>query len=114
MSGTELAAIIAASGFVLLVLFLAIPLLKLGRLIDRSSDTLIKVTEEIVPLVGEMTITLEETNRQLKKVDGITTDVASVTTNLSSLVAVLTSSVGGSLAKIAGLGGLARKFFGKR
>lgn len=114
MSGSEIASLIFAGGFVLLVLFLAVPIFKLGRLIDRSTDSISQVGEELAPLVREATITLEETNRQLKKFDSITDDVSQVTTNISSLVSVFTSSMGGSLAKLAGLSGIVRKFFGKR
>jgi uncharacterized protein YoxC len=114
MSGSEIASLLAAGGFVVLVLLLAIPILKLGKLIDKSSESVVQITEELAPLVAEMTITLEETNRQLKKIDGITSDVAQVTTNLASLVAVFTSSVGSQVAKLAGLAGIIRKFIGKR
>jgi uncharacterized protein YoxC len=114
MSGSEIASLVAAGGFVVLVLFLAIPILKLGKLIDRSSESLVQLTEELTPLVSELTVTLEETNRQLKKVDSITTDISQVTTNLASLVSVFTASMGGSLAKLAGLTGIIRKFLGKR
>jgi uncharacterized protein YoxC len=114
MSASEIASLIAAGGFVVLVLFLAVPILKLGKLIDRSSDSVVQMTEELTPLVSELTVTLEETNKQLKKIDGITTDVAQVTTNLSSLVSVFTASMGGSLAKLAGLTGIIRKFMGKK
>ena len=114
MSGTEMASLIAAGGFVVLVLFLAVPIFKLGKLLDRSSDSVSKLTEELTPLVSELTSTLEETNRQLKKIDSITSDVSQVTPNLSSLVAVFTASLGGPLAKLAGLSGVIRKFLGKR
>lgn len=114
MTGSEIASLVAASGFVLLVLLLAIPILKLGKLIDRSSDSVIKLTEEVTPLVSEMTVTLEEANKQLKKIDSITNDVSQVTTNISSVVAVITSSLGGPLARLAGLGSILSKFLGKR
>lgn len=114
MSGTEIASIIAAGAFVLLVLFLAIPILKLGKLIDRSAESVSLMTEELTPLVAELTVTLEESNRQLKKIDSITNDISSVTTNLSSLVSVFTSAMGGPLAKLAGLGGVLKGFLGKK
>lgn len=114
MSGSEIASLIAAGGFVLLVLFLAVPILKLGKLIDKSADSVTQMTEELTPLVAELTVTLEETNRQLKKVDSITNDVSSVTTNLASLVAVFTSSMGGTLAKLAGFGGVVGNLLGKK
>lgn len=114
MSGSEIASLIAAGGFVLLVLFLAVPILKLGKLIDKSADSVTQMTEELTPLVAELTVALEETNRQLKKVDSITNDVSSVTTNLASLVAVFTSSMGGTLAKLAGFGGVIGNLLGKK
>jgi uncharacterized protein YoxC len=114
MSGSEIASLVAAGGFVLLVLFLAIPILKLGKLLDRSAESVSQMTDELKPLVAELTVTLEETNRQLKKIDSITTDVSAVTTNLSSLVSVFTASLGGTLAKIAGYGGVMRNLLGKR
>ena len=114
MSGSEIASLVAAGGFVVLVLFLAVPILKLGKLIDRSADSLVSMTEELAPLVAELTVTLEETNRQLKKWDSITTDVSAVTTNLSSMVAVFTSAMGGPLSKLAGLGGLLSNLLGKK
>lgn len=114
MSGTEIASLIAASALVLLVLFLAVPIFKLGKLLDKSADSVSIMTEELTPLVAELTVTLEESNRQLKKIDSITNDISSVTTNLSSMVAVFTSAMGGPLSKLAGLGGVLKGFLGKK
>ncbi len=54
MSGSEIASLIAAGGFVLLVLLLAIPILKLGKLLDRSAESVSQMTEELTPLVAEL------------------------------------------------------------
>ena len=59
MSPSEIASLLAAGRFVLLVLFLAVPILKLGKLIDRSSESLVQMTDELTPLVSELTVTLE-------------------------------------------------------
>jgi uncharacterized protein YoxC len=114
MSPSEIASLLAAGGFVLLVLFLAVPILKLGKLIDRSSESLVQMADELTPLVSELTVTLEETNRQLKKFDGISTDVAQVTKSFASMVAIFSSSIGGPMAKIAGFAEIVRKLVGKR
>lgn len=103
MSGGDVAAIIAASGFVLLVLFLAVPILKLGQILDETRNALRDINENVGPLLTELTETVVETNKQLAKVDVITENVAEVTTNVSSLVAVFAASVGSPLVKIAGL-----------
>ncbi|MEY3999837.1 MAG: hypothetical protein RLZZ626_192 [Actinomycetota bacterium] len=44
MSGGDIAAIIAAAAFVLLVLFLAVPLLKLGRVLDETRNSIHDLT----------------------------------------------------------------------
>lgn len=103
MSGGDVAAIIAASGFVLLVLFLAVPLLKLGRVLDEMRNSIRDLNESVAPLLTELTDTVTETNKQLAKVDVITENVAEVTTNISSLVAVFSATVGSPLVKLAGL-----------
>ena len=102
MSGGEIAGIIAASGFVLLVLFIAVPLLKFGRVLDETRNTIHDLNEQSAPLLTELTETLTQTNKQLAKIDVTTADVAEVTTNLSSLVAVFSSAVGSPLVKLAG------------
>ncbi|MFM6980786.1 MAG: DUF948 domain-containing protein [Micrococcales bacterium] len=103
MSGGDIAAIIAASGFVLFVLFLAIPLVKLGAVLDETKDVVRTMNEEAAPLLSELTKTVQATNVQLAKVDSITENISSVTTNISSLVAVFSAAIGSPLAKIAGI-----------
>jgi uncharacterized protein YoxC len=103
MSGGDIAGIIAASAFVLFVLFLAVPLVKLGRVLDETRDTVRSLNEEVTPLLSELTKTVQSTNQQLAKVDSITDSISSVTTNISSMVAVFSAAVGSPLAKIAGL-----------
>ena len=103
MSGGDVAAIIGASGFVLLVVFLAVPLLKLGRVLDETRNSIRDLNESVAPLLTELTETVTETNKQLAKVDVITENVADVTTNISSLVAVFSATLGSPLVKLAGL-----------
>ena len=103
MSGGDIAAIIAASGFVLLVLFIAIPLVKLGGVLDETRDSIRDLAAQTTPLLTEITETAKEANKQLAKVDVITTNVAEVSSNISSLVAVFSAAVGSPLVKIAGM-----------
>ena len=103
MSGGDIAGIIAASGFVLLVLFIGVPLVKLGRVLDETRDSLRNISEEVTPLLSELTDTVQATNKQLAKVDVITENVSEVTGNVSALVALFASAVGSPLMKIAGI-----------
>ena len=45
MSGGEIAGLIAAGAFVLLVVLIAVPLLKLGRTLDETTLTIRQVRE---------------------------------------------------------------------
>ncbi len=102
MSGGDIAAIIAASAFVLLVLFIGVPLIKLGGLIDETRESVRELNQSVSPLLSEVTTTVSETNKALAKIDVITENVADVTTNINSLVAVFSASIGAPLLKIAG------------
>ncbi len=103
MSGGDVAAIIASVGFVVLVLFLGVPLLKLGQVLDETRNSIRDLNESTGPLLTELTETVTQTNKQLAKVDTITESVAEVTSNVNSLVAVFSAAVGSPLVKIAGL-----------
>ncbi|MEP7179685.1 MAG: DUF948 domain-containing protein, partial [Pseudonocardiales bacterium] len=58
MSGGEIAALVAAIAFVLLVVLLAIPLLKLGRTLDEATLALRKTHEGAAPLLADAQGTL--------------------------------------------------------
>ena len=101
MSGGEIAGLIAAGAFVLLVLLLAIPLLKLGRTLDEATLAIRKTHEGAVPLLAGAQTTLEQVNTQLEQVDGITKDVSNMTTNAAALTSIVSSTVGSPLIKVA-------------
>ena len=102
MSGGDIAGLIAAGVFAVLVGLLAIPLLKLGRVFDETSATIKEVRQGVTPLLDEATTTMSETNKQLARVDAITSSVEETTGNVSALVALFAATVGGPLIKIAG------------
>src|SRR5213592_3932731 len=108
MSIADIAALIAAVVFAVLVGLLAVPLLKLGRVFDEATLAIREVTAGVTPLLEETTETITEANRQLARLDTITGDVANVTGNLSALVALIASTVGGPLIKIAGFSAAVR------
>src|SRR5690606_12203447 len=101
MSAGDIAGLIAAIVFAVLVGFMAVPLIKLGRLLDETRRAVTELSSNVTPLLEEVTETVTESNRQLARVDVITTDVAEVTGNVSALVALVAASVGGPLIKIA-------------
>lgn len=101
MSGGAIAALIAAGAFVLLVLLLAIPLLKLGRTLDEATMALRRTHEGVAPLLADAKDTLGQVNTQLVHVESIAKNVNSMTTNIAALTSVVSSTLGGPLIKAA-------------
>ena len=114
MSGASWAAVVAAAAFVLLVLLLAIPLLKLGRTLDEATLAIRKTHEGAAPLLAGAQTTLDGVNQQLAEVEGITKGVSSITTNTAALTSVVSSTIGGPLIKIAAFSYGVRKTVGDR
>ncbi|TFC39413.1 DUF948 domain-containing protein [Cryobacterium sp. TMT2-14] len=102
MSGGDIVGLVFAAAFLMLVGFLALPLVKLGRVFDETTVAIRDLTHTVTPLLEESTKTIRETNAQLARVDTITSNVADVTGNVSALVALVAATVGGPLVKLAG------------
>ena len=101
MSVGEVAGLIAAAAFVLLVGLLAVPLLKLGGVLDETRHAIKGMSDETVPLINEVTTTVTTANAQLVRVDAITSNVAAATTNVSALTALLAATLGNPVIKLA-------------
>lgn len=102
MSGGDIAGLIAAGVFAILVALLAVPLIKLGRVFDETSTAIRELSDNVTPLLEEATTTVSETNKQLARIDTITSSVEETTSNVSALVALFAATVGGPLIKLAG------------
>lgn len=101
MTPTQIAALIAAGAFVLLVVLLAIPLVKLGRTLDEATTAIRKAQENSDPLFTGANSTLTHVNTQLERVDGITSNAKTVSGNVSALSSLFTATLGGPLVKTA-------------
>ena len=101
MSVGDIAGLIAAIAFVLLVGLLAIPLLKVGKVLDEARRLVRGVTDETVPLINGVTETVGHTNDQLERVDAITANVQQMTTNISALTSLFAATLGSPVVKVA-------------
>jgi uncharacterized protein YoxC len=101
VSGGQIAALIAAGAFVLLVVLLAIPLIKLGRTLDEATIAIRKAHENSDPLFNGANTTLTHVNTQLERVEGITANAQAVSGNVSALSSMFTATLGGPLVKAA-------------
>jgi predicted PurR-regulated permease PerM len=101
LSGGEVAGLIVAVFWAVLVCFLAYVLVKVGQVLKEAARLVSGMTEQTLPLLGEVTTTVSTTNAQLVRVDTITSNVQSITTNASALTSVFAATLGGPLIKAA-------------
>ncbi|GAA2345643.1 hypothetical protein GCM10009854_23140 [Saccharopolyspora halophila] len=101
MTPTQIAALIIAGAFVLLVVLLAVPLIKLGRTLDETTNAIRKAQENTDPIFTGANSTITHVNTQLERVDGITANAKTVSGNVSALSSLFTATLGGPLVKTA-------------
>jgi hypothetical protein len=101
MSIGELAGLIAALAFVLLVGFLAYPLYKLGKVFDQTRLSVHDLSGSALPLLEEVTTTVSTTNAQLVRVDSITRNAAEASENVSALTRLFAVALGSPVVKVA-------------
>ena len=101
MSGGDIAGLIAAGVFAVLVTILAVPIFKLGRVFDEIRTTIRQIGDGTTPLIDEVTATVATTNTQLGKVDAISNNVSDATANISALSALIAATIGSPLIKVA-------------
>lgn len=113
MSGGEVAGLIVAVFWAILVSFLAVVLVRLAQTLRHATELVAGVTEQAVPLLGEATAAVRAAHTQLDRVDTITADVREVTANASALSTTVASTFGGPLVKVAAFGYGVRRAMGR-
>jgi uncharacterized protein YoxC len=118
MSVGEIAGLIAAIAFVVLVALSAVPLLKLGRVLEEVRLAVRDIGHESVPILTELRGTVSATNDELGKLSLVTEDVAKVSKNATvvsenaaQLTTLFSTTLGGPLIKTAAFTYGVRKAF---
>jgi uncharacterized protein YoxC len=101
MSISDFAGLIAALAFVALVAFLAVPLLKLGGVLDEARGSIRQLTEHSVPVIDDAGTSVRLANAQLAKVDDVTTPAAEAAQNISAITTLVSATVARPLVKVA-------------
>ena len=108
MSAGEIAGLIAAVAAVAFVVFCAVPLLKLGRVLEELRLAVRDLGHNSVPILQELKGTVTATNTELGKLSVVTEDVAKVSQhatvvreNAAQLSTLFASTLGGPLIKPA-------------
>jgi uncharacterized protein DUF948 len=114
VSAGQIASLVAAGAFVVLVGLLAVPLIKLGRTLDEATQAIRKASAEADPLFTGANTTVTQVNAQLERLDGITANAQAVTGNVSALTSLFTATLGGPLVRVAALSYGVSKAMGRR
>ena len=114
MSIGEIASLIAALAFLLLVLFLAIPLWKLGKVFDQLQGSIKQVANDTGDTVKEVTQTVRDANAQLVRVDAVTTSAAQVAQDVSAVSTLVSSTFAEPLSKLSASSYATRKLFSRK
>ncbi|WP_327322298.1 DUF948 domain-containing protein [Streptomyces sp. NBC_01210] len=114
MTGGEVAGILVAVFWAILVSFLAVVLVRLAQTLRATTKLVAEVTEQAVPLLADASATVRSAQTQLDRVDAIATDVQEVTSNASALSTTVASTFGGPLVKVAAFGYGVRRAMSRR
>ncbi|MEU7635947.1 MULTISPECIES: DUF948 domain-containing protein [unclassified Streptomyces] len=114
MSGGEVAGILVAVFWAILVSFLALVLVRLAQTLKATTKMVTEVSEQAVPLLADASATVRSAHTQLARVDAIAADVQEVTANASALSSTVSTAFGGPLVKVAAFGYGVRRAIGKK
>lgn len=128
VSPGEIAGLIAAGAFVVLVIALVILLRKAGRTIDAATQTIKDVDKQIVPILGNVNSTVDNVNTalvqvhssldgvniQLERLDTITNHAQAVTANVANISSIVGAAASSPLVKVAAFGYGLRKTVAQR
>ncbi|MBP0458514.1 DUF948 domain-containing protein [Streptomyces montanisoli] len=114
MTGGEVAGILVAVFWAILVAFLAVALARLAQTLKATTKLVADVTEQAVPLLADASATVRTAQTQLERVDSIASDVQEVTSNASALSSTVASTFGGPLVKVAAFGYGVRQAMSRR
>jgi uncharacterized protein YoxC len=101
LTGGQVAALIAAVFFALLMLALCYLVLKLAKTVEETQRLVAGITDKTVPLLGEVTTSVTHVNEELVRVDAITANVQSISGNVSALTSLFAATLGSPIIKVA-------------
>ncbi|MFC7266323.1 MULTISPECIES: DUF948 domain-containing protein [Streptomyces] len=114
VSGGEVAGILVAVFWAILVSFLAVALVRLAQTLRATTKLVADVTDQAVPLLADASAAVRSAQTQIDRVDAIASDVQEVTSNASALSTTVASTFGGPLVKVAAFGYGVRQAIGGR
>ena len=118
MDAGQIAALVAAGAFLMLVLVLAVPILRLRHTVDAATRAINDLNDRTGPLLGnvnetvanvntalgQVQVSLDGVNVQLAKIDTMTGHAQNITANVANLATVVSAAAANPLVKVASFG----------
>ncbi|MDD6373299.1 MAG: DUF948 domain-containing protein [Bifidobacteriaceae bacterium] len=101
MSLGDVAGLIAAIAFVILVGFLAYPLIRMGKMFDQIAQTVKETGDHAVPAIDEGVTTVQRVNKSLEDVNDVSDALSTTASNVSALTDLYGSVLGKPMVKVA-------------
>jgi hypothetical protein len=118
LDGGDVALIILSAFWGLLVLFLCVVLINTFRVLESTKLLIDGIREETVPLLTEVKGSVERTNRELDRVDGMLVSAGEIVQRVSRISGLVEQAASGPLVKVisagAGIRKAVKRFGGKK
>jgi len=96
----SIAAIVAASFWAILALFLAFMVFRLSVTLQATTMIIDDVRKETVPLLSEVTATVSSVNKELQRVDSMVESAGNIVKSVERVSAVVEQAVSSPLVKV--------------
>jgi uncharacterized protein YoxC len=118
LDGGDVALIVLAAFWGLLVLFLCVVLINTFRVLESTKMLIDGIREETVPLMREVKTSVEKANRELDRVDGMLVATGELVGRVQRIAGLVEQAVASPLTKLIGVGAgvraAASRFGGKK
>lgn len=104
LSAGELAGLLVAVFWAILVCFMAVVLVKLTKLLNETTRSVAELSDRLAPLLDDMGRTVSEANRRLADTEAITDNVRAASGDLVKITGVASALFAAPLIKISALG----------
>lgn len=109
-SGGDIALIVLAAFWGLLVLFLCVVLLNTFRVLESTKMLIDGVREETLPLLGEVKVSVQNVNKELERVDGMLESAGTIVQRVERISGLVEQAAASPLVKFIGFSAGLRNF----
>lgn len=109
LDGGDVALIVLSAFWGLLVLFLCVVLINTFRVLESTKLLIDGIREETVPLLSEVKGSVERTNRELDRVDGMLVAAGDIVARVQKISGLVEQAASGPIVKLISFGAGLRK-----